>query len=246
MRKFRTKNRNKKTITKFSVIVFFIIFIISFIMFINYGRRYSDDVVFIAKDKIEKITYQFFSDLITDEVITNAKTDKLIIINKNNKDEIISVDYNMEDTYALLTEVSKILKDGLNDFENGKLNVNIYDVYLKSNNYGIYLNFPVFSGTDNIFITNLGPKIPIYFHFTGSLLTNIKTKVKEYGLNNALLEIYITVYINENILTPVTNKSFKTNYDILIAAKVVNGKVPEFYGNGFMSSSNLVNTSIEN
>lgn len=246
MRKFRTKNRNKLTITKFSVVVFFVIIIVSLFLFIKYGNKYSDDIVYIAKDKVEKITYQFFSDLITDEVITNDKTANLIVINKNNNDEIISVDYNMEETYALLTEVSSILKDGLINFENGLINVVVYDEYLKTNEHGIYLNVPVFSGVNNIFITNLGPKIPIYFHFTGSLLTNIKTKVTEYGFNNALLEVYITVYINETILTPVTNKSIKTNYDILISAKVINGKVPEFYGSGFESNSNLINTSIEN
>ena len=223
-----------------------LIIIIAIIIFIKYGKKYSDEIVLITRDKIEKVTYQFFTDLITDEVINNNVTEDIIKINKNNKDEIISIDYNIEKTYSLLTDVSTILKEGISDFENGKMSVKIYDTYLNNNKYGLYLNVPVFSGTDNIFITNFGPKIPIYIHFTGALLTNIKTKVTEYGFNNALLEIYITVYINENILTPVTKKSLEIDYDILIAAKVINGKVPSFYGNGFETNSNLINTPIEN
>ena len=74
------------------------------------------------------------------------------------------------------------------------------------------------------------------------IIVNIKTKVTNYGFNNALLEIYITVEIEKLIITPVFKDNDKFYYDILIGAVVVNGSVPEFYSNGLESHSNILKT----
>ena len=246
MRVFRTRKKLNITITNLLVIVFLSIIFFSLLLFISYGKSSTPKIIDVANHKIEKVTYQFFSDLITEKIINESSTNDLIYINDSSKNEIVSIDYNMEKTYELLTHVSKILKESLSDFENGLIDVKIYDEYLNTSKSGLYLNLPFFVGTNNIFLSSLGPKIPVHIHFTGSLLTNIKTKVTNYGLNNALLEIYITILINEQLITPVTKENLKLNYDILIAAKVINGKVPSFYGTTLESNSNLVDTPIEN
>lgn len=245
MRKFKATKKSNKTSTKFSVFVFFLIVIGAIILFNYYGKYSTNKILNVIDHKINKVTYQFFSDLITDNVINKKSSSDILSIKYNSSNEIISVDYDLEKTYKLLTDISKVLKDGLSDFENGKIDVTIYDSYLKTSNQGLYLSVPFFIATKNIFLTNFGPKIPIHIHFTGSLLTNIKTKVTEYGFNNALLEIYVTVNITESILTPHKNAELTTDYDILIAAKVINGKVPEFYGTTYEKNSNLIDTPLE-
>ena len=239
MRKFKATKNSNKTSTKFSVVVFFLIIVLAIFIFNYYGKKSTPKILSVADHKIEKVTYQFFSDLITDKVINESTASDILNIRVNSYDEIISVDYDLEKTYKLLTEISEILKNGLSDFENGKIDVTIYDSYLKSSKNGLYLEMPMFVATNNIFLTNFGPKIPVHIHFTGSLLTNIKTKVTEYGFNNALLEIYVTVNISESVLTPHKNDELNTNY-------VIKGKVPEFYGSSFEKNSNLFNTSLEN
>lgn len=240
MRKFKSKKYNKKTIAKMLVIVFLVSGVFSTILFNYYGKKNTQKLLSLTHHKIEKVTYQFFSDLITDDVINKDSTKDIFKVVKNSDNEIISVDYDMENTYKLLTNISDILKSSINKFENGKLDIEVDDYYLKHDKYGQYLLVPVFFGSDNMFIASWGPKIPVYFHFTGSLLTNIKTKVTEYGFNNALLEIYVTVKINEQITTPVVKKIDTIDYDILINAIVVNGRVPEFYPNGLESNSNIL------
>lgn len=246
MRKFKATKKSNKTSTKFSVFVFFLIIICAIFLFNYYGNKSTPKILSVADHKIEKVTYQFFSDLITDKVLNENSTNDILNIRTNSINEIISIDYDIEKTYYLLTQISKILKNGISDFENGKIDVTIYDSYLKKSKKGLYLDMPMFIATNNVFLTNIGPRIPVHIHFTGSLLTNIKTKVTEYGFNNALLEIYVTVKISESILTPHKNDELNTDYDILIAAKVVNGKVPEFYGSSFEKNSNLIDTSLEN
>lgn len=240
MRRFKSKKNKELAITKLIVVAFLSSFILSIFLFNYYGNSNTSKLVSLVRHKIEKVTYQFFSDLITDEVINNESTKDIFEIVKNSNNEIISVDYNMENTYKLLTSISGVLKSNLNDFEKGISSIEIDDYYLRQNKYGNYLLVPVFFGSNNIFLTSMGPKIPVYFHFSGSLLTNIKTKVTEYGFNNALLEIYVTVKINEEITTPIDKNIDTIDYDILISSKVINGKVPEFYSNGLVSNSNIL------
>lgn len=240
MKRFKKTKKSKNTIKIFLFIVFFCVIINSFVLYINYTKSVSEKGIILIQEKLNKIIYQFFTDLITDDVINVDSTGSLLQITKNSKEEIISIDYNLENTYKTLTETSIVLKKALSDLENGKIDVSIYDKYLKNSKNGLILNVPFFLNSNNMFLNNLGPMIPVIINFNNSLLTNIKTKVTDYGFNNALLEIYITVEIEKLIITPVNKDNDKFYYDILIGAVVVNGSVPEFYSNGLESHSNIL------
>ena len=98
---------------------------------------------------------------------------------------------------------------------------------------------------NNVFLNDLGPKIPIKINIVGNALTNLKTKITDYGLNNALVEIYINITINEQILTPVAQDSLKTSYNFLIMSSIINGKVPSFYGGTYEKETRLFDISNE-
>lgn len=244
MRRFKRIKPRKNAIKYLLFIVFFCVIINSIFLFFLYSRSTSEKSVILIQEKLDKIMYQFFTDLITDDIINFESTGNLLTINKNSKDEIISVDYNLEKTYKTLTDTSNVLKNALNNLENGKIDVKIYDKYLENNKNGLVLNIPMFLGSNNIFLNNLGPKIPVLINFNGTLLTNIKTKVTNYGLNNALLEIYITVEMEKLIITPINKDNDKFYYDILIGAIVVNGTVPKFYGGTYENGSNILDIPI--
>ena len=243
MKKLKTKNKNN-TMNKFMFIVFFCVIICSFLLVNNYSKKISRKATILVNQKLDKVLYQFFSDLITNDVINKESVNDILKINKNNKDEILSVDYDLEKTYKILTDISNILKVGINDLENGKIDVDLYDKYLENGKNGLILNIPLFLDSDNIFINNLGPKIPVVINFNETLLTNVKTTVTNYGFNNALLEIYITVEMQKLIITPLKKDEEKFNYDILIGALVINGSVPEFYGGNYESNSNILDIPI--
>lgn len=245
MKRMRTfKKNNKNTIVKLLIIVFFCIFINALILFNVYSRKMSDSVIILVNEKLDKVLYQFFNELITDEIINNNTVNELLKITKNNKDEILTVNYDIEKTYSILTKVSNVLKNSINNLENGQIDVTMYDKYLENNHNGLLLNVPFYLKSNNIFLNNLGPKIPVLINFNETLLTNVKTKVTNYGVNNALLEIYITVELKKLIITPIKKDEDVFKYDILIGALVVNGKVPEFYGSSYENSSNLFNVPL--
>ncbi len=247
MKKLKLKNKNKKfknTIINI-IIVFFCTFLIAFFMFNYYANTTSKKAVVLVNEKLDKILYQIFNELITNDIINKDNVNDILKITKNSRGEILTVNYDLEKTYSILTKVSNILKDGINDLENGKIDVSIYDEYLTNGKNGLILNIPLFLASKNIFLNSLGPKIPVVISFNENILTNIKTKVNSYGFNNALLEVYIVVDMKKTIITPLKEDENKFNYEILIGALVVNGSVPSIYGGKLESSSNLFNLPLE-
>ena len=240
MKRLRTKKHQKYTILKIISIVFFLAFLISLLMYLWWGKMVSQNISLFIEEKTNKVVYQFFTDLITDKVINKKSINNILNVVKDREDNILAVNYDLEKTYALLTEISVLLKDSLIDLEKGVIDVQTYDEYLKSSPYGLILNVPIFLNSQNIFLNNLGPKIPVKINISENLLTNVKTKVTDYGFNNALLEVYITVEMDKLNITPLVKDVKKFHYDILISSLVVNGKVPEFYGDTFEAASNIL------
>lgn len=244
MKKIVSNNNKKNTISKIMIIVFFCALIISIILFNKYGKEVASDSSILIDQKLDKIFYQFFNEIITSDIISRENVNNILEINKNKKDEIVTINYDMEISYKILNDISKVLKDAISDLENGKIDVKTYDDYLITSKNGLVLNIPLFLNSKNIFLNNLGPKIPVIVNFNENLLTNLKTKVTNYGFNNALLEIYITVEMQKLIITPLKKYEDKFNYEILIGALVVNGKVPEFYGGSYESTSSILDIPI--
>lgn len=234
------KVKNKNTIKKNLLIVFFCLIIANIFLLNIYSNKVSKKASILASEQIDEIIYQFFNELITNDVINKSSVKDILEINKNNKGEILSVNYDLEKTYTILTDVTKVLKDALINLESGKIDVSMYNKYLENGKNGLILKVPLFLGSDNIFLNNIGPKIPIVVNFNETFLTNVKTKVTNYGFNNALLEVYITVEMQKLMITPLKKDNSKFHYNILVSSLVVNGSVPEFYGGTYESSSGIL------
>ncbi len=234
------KVKNKNTIKKNLLIVFFGLIITNIFLLNIYSNKVSKKASILASEQIDEIIYQFFNELITNDVINKSSVKDILEINKNNKGEILSVNYDLEKTYTILTDVTKVLKDALINLESGKIDVSMYNKYLENGKNGLILKVPLFLGSDNIFLNNIGPRIPIVVNFNETFLTNVKTKVTNYGFNNALLEVYITVEMQKLMITPLKKDNSKFHYNILVSSLVVNGSVPEFYGGTYESSSGIL------
>ena len=92
-------------------------------------------------------------------------------------------------------------------------------------------------------MSNIGPKIPIKLNLIGDVISNIETKVTNYGINNALLEIGVYVEVSSKINLPFISKTVKVSNVIPISMKVIEGKVPQMYLNGYTTNSNLIEKS---
>ena len=91
----------------------------------------------------------------------------------------------------------------------------------------------------------LGPKIPVRLNIVGDITSNIKTKVTNYGINNALVEVFINMQIDEQVILPFSSKKISITNDIPVAIKMIQGTVPNYYFNGLEQESPIVSLPIE-
>jgi len=247
MRKAKFKSNTwlkPRPATVLSILILLICFFCG--IFLKYfNQKVTPKLIEIASRNLDKITYNLFNNYSIMNQLDEELIENLISIDKNKKDEIISVKYNTKNAYQIANILANRLKNDYNSIENGKLNIEYYDEELSNGLDGFILSLPIGIASDSIYFANLGPRIPVKIKFIGTLLTNLKTKIQNYGINNALIELYIDVSISHEIITPVTFQNKELKYEILIGAQIINGSVPNYYGGFYETKSNILNVPIE-
>ena len=232
----RFKMRKNLKISRVILLVVTLVFFFTFIIFNMYSSSASNNLKKVAFIKLNEFMESFLSNNINFDLLKDDVMKDIIVINKNKDGEILYVSYDMDQAYFALEVVTQELETAISELENGSSNVNSRNIV--SGKKGIALKIPLFINSKNMFISNLGPNIYIPVNFVGSVLTNIKTKITDYGINNALVEIYVTVVLETNLISPVVEKNSKIDYDVLVASTVINGRVPSVYGGLIESRSN--------
>lgn len=234
----RIRMRRNYRLSSLIILVIILITLFTTFFFIWYNTSVNPKIVDVAEAKINKFMESFLSMNIGYEILDEDILEDILIINKNDKGEILYVDYNLEKAYLVLDTVSTKLETLVSDLEKGKFS-DISDNNIKTSEYGLVLELPMFIASDYALMSNLGPKIYMKVNFVGSILTNIKSKITEYGINNALVELYVTIKLSQELISPVTDNELSIEYDCLIASQVINGTVPNIYGGSILESREI-------
>ncbi len=224
------------------VLIIFFIFINTFNITNWYLKKITPKINEVVEKKLEKVTYEIITDKINTDLINENNLRDVLVITKNKDGEILTVDYNLEKAYSVNNMINESIRNSITNLELGTLKNS--EFFLGEDS--MYINPPLFISSDYPIISALGPKIPIKVSFIGTVVTNLKTKITSYGLNNVLNEIYVNVEITETLTTPVTHENVKLVYDILIDATMINGRVPSYYGNELIKETPIVSENIEN
>lgn len=177
--------------------------------------------------------------------ITKEKIYEMI---QDNDGDIKTIIYDATAVNNLLNSITDRVYKTFNSLETGKINelmLNENIVTNKKHEYkdGIILEVPLGIITNNYLIMNLSPKIPVRISLTGEFESEISTKVEEYGINNALITINVDITVTEQITMPFITERIKIENKIPISINLVNGKIPNYYLNGFEKSSNIHQSS---
>ncbi len=225
----KLKKRHK--IPRIIIIILTIIFLILYFV-IKITReltpKINDVVIKITDNNVNNFLQTGF----TKEIMTKLDIDKIININIYNK-EIISVDYKLDNVYQLLGDTINNLYNNLYEL---KINNQYYDY--KTSTY----NIPIGYLTDNVLFTNIGPKIKCKVELINKINVNFKTQIKNYGINNSLMELYLVIETQNKIINPLSDQEFKEEYEILIGSRMIIGKIPDYYNGVIESSSSIVSS----
>ena len=104
---------------------------------------------------------------------------------------------------------------------------------------GIIGNIPTGVIFNNALLANLGPKLPIRIKIMGDIISNVYTKVTNYGINNAVVEVSIKVDVTAQAILPFSSKVIQVTSDIPLTIKLMQGTVPSYYF-GNSAGGNLI------
>lgn len=211
----KLKERLKR---KYYILITFLISLFLFIIIFSLyseklNPKLNDYIDFLVKDEIYKKVIK------SNNFITNEEVNDILYIDKNKSNEIVYLDYDIDKTYKLLNKYIDSLK--------------------KDNSKSKILTVPFFIASDNIIISSLGPKVKFKYEIIDNVKGKIKTKVTDFGVNNALVEMYFELEIGYLVVIPMNKKESVLKTEILISSKIINGKVPTFYGKNIFKESGV-------
>ena len=226
--------RLRRKHNKWNVIIFIIIFILLSIIFVFKYINEKIMPVFLeyAEYQASKIATYVISKAVYEEVSQNLDIEDLFFTSKDTSGNITSIDFNPITINKISNMIKANIFEYLEDLENGNIE-KIKNTALFSSriNEGIIFEIPSGVVFNNIILANIGPKVPVKLNLTGDILTNISTKVTDYGINNAVVEVIVNVEVYEQVILPFTTKRITINTDIPIAIKLIQGEIPSYFFN---------------
>ena len=212
--------------------------------------RVSPILMNYAELETKKLSSIVINRAVNKQLANGMNIDEMFNIIKNDNGEIATIDFNPAIVNKVLNTTTNVVLINLKAIEEGNIDfIELPDILISNDKdklkNGIIYEIPLGTITKSGFLSNLGPKIPIKLNIIGSVESNVKTNIKEYGINNALVEIYIRISVTEQINVPFISKRVTVTSDIPVALKVIQGSVPKYYGGTLSKQSNIFSIPIE-
>ena len=183
--------------------------------------------------EVERVTNNIVNKSINELMATN-KYGKFLIIERDTND-IEKISYNNLEINRLTNDVSKYIQKELLELDDGYIDdFFVFDRMRKSRfnkiKKGIICDVSLGSIRNSSIFANVGPMIPIKLVFMSQVKTDVDVKIKEYGINNVMVEIYLIVKVREVISMPITSDSREIIVKEPISIDIVRGSIPNYYG----------------
>lgn len=244
-KKWKLEERKIKKSSKF-IIIFVLLCLVIFLSFYFINKKVSPVLINYAETEMKRLSNLVITRAISKQMTEKLDVDNLFIIDKNTAGEINTIDFNPITVNKVLSTCTSTVQLNLKYVEEGRLDlIDIPSTLLteyaeETKKKGIIYEIPSGVVFQNVLLSNIGPKIPVRLHLVGDIESNIHTKVTDYGINNALVEVFVKIKVAEQVILPFISKTIVVETDIPVAIKLITGKIPDsYYGNLGKSSSTL-------
>ena len=245
MNRMHLKKRKvkKNNIINKIIIILFLLIIASIYILKIFNEKAIPHIDSYSKIEANKIVSNVISSTVSENISKYKNINDLIITNKDSTGNIKNIDFNMSLVNDVLVSSTKLIEQNLEYLESGNVDKLKLNSSLLSNkkklNKGIIYEVPSGVIFDNVLLNNIFPKIPVRLSLVGNIFCRINTDVKEYGINNALIKVNINVTVEVKILLPFISNNATIEVDIPILMKVIEGNVPSYYFDGYLSSPSI-------
>lgn len=241
------KKKSKKHLFSFLLYLFFVCFIFAFFFIYYFHRTLGPGLIRCAEDEVEKLSVLTLNNGVRKYMANHDTGDILQIVRKENGD-ISLVHYDTKKLNQFTIELTSLLTKDLDLLVKGNFEDLDLDIgRISSNSYlkvdeGILFMISLGSATGNSLLANIGPKIPLNLSVIGNVQTDVHSKVTNYGLNNAMIEIFVDIQMQMVIQMPFLSKKVKIKKSIPLTMEMVQGEIPNYY----LDSESKDNSSIKN
>lgn len=245
----RKARKIKKGSLLTGILVISFIFVIYLLNLLN--KSISPILLETAELEINKISTVVVNKAIAQVLEDKINTDELFSTITSQNGDIQTIDFNPIIVNQVLNVATTVVQNNLKLLEDGNLdNIGIYDMDLPEERIeklkkGIITSVPVGIIFKNSILSNLGPSIPIRLHYIGDVNSNITTKITQYGINNAMVEIGVKLEMTAQVILPFLTKKLVLECNIPLAIKMIQGSVPNYYGSGLVKDSSLYSIPLE-
>lgn len=167
------------------------------------------------------------------ELDMNQEYNSLLVVEKSENGEIERFSYNTFIMNKISSEFSMAIQDKLIQLEKGESVNDFFSSEINNNFHHIKNGFLCgvsFSSLRNSHLfSNVGPVIPIRLLFLGQVMPDIDIKVKEYGINTMMVEIYFVARVKEQISMPFVSKKKEIVVNQLLTVDILKGEIPNYY-----------------
>lgn len=245
MKRIRLKKVKFKKMNRFNLLIISFVFIMVFVVLVfrYINVKASPIMMEYASLEAKKLSSIIMNKAISKHITEKVSGDELFEITKDDSGEIKSIDFNTALVNKFLTETTNSVQINLRNIEKGDIDAlefsdSVLVDYDKENlEKGIIHEVSSGALLGNPILANVGPKIPVKISLVGDATSNISTEVKNYGINNALIQVYVNLKINEKVILPFYNKSIEVDTKVPVALKIVTGTVPKYYANGLTQNT---------
>lgn len=202
--------RKIKPINKTAIII-----LISFCLSLYMLKRINDIASPILMDFALKDSYNTVNKIVNSAVNTvienNFNMDELFILLNDKDGNVISIDFDSIMLNKVITLISLEIEKQLYNMEEKDYKIP-FTVIFKNN-----------------FLNNIGPKVPIKVKLIGGIINNFETKITNYGINNALIELCLKLELRISVALPFVSDDVVISNVYPLALKLINGNIPEYY-----------------
>lgn len=225
--KIRLKKYKNITGSDIILLIMIIVLIISYIMLKVFTIKSEKILLNYAENKSKELSQLLINNAL-EEIIIDANVDDIINLEKNQNNEIISLDFNNVKINEIELKISKNIQNNLKKLEENKKNSLTEKYY--DDKIDIIYEVPMSIIYDVPILVGIGPKVPFKLDVLGNVKTNVITNIKEYGINNSLVEVILNMKINIQIILPFSSKNIVIESNVPLKTKVIQGKIPTYYG----------------
>lgn len=198
------------------LVIVIIIFIVTYIFIKIFTYKSESILINYAKRNSTNVVSNLINDSIYNILYDNDSYDDLIIIDKNDLNEINSLNFNN-------VSINNILYLSTNNILNNikKLESNNNMIYYVPS--GVIYSLPI--------LVNIGPKIPFKIDILGDVNNETNINVREYGINNVVVEVVLNIELTVQVILPFISETLNIDKQIILDSKIIQGSIPNYYGN---------------